>query len=72
MMSNNPSTMQSVQNSSGAASAKSGKFTLGVNTWVGYGPFWLAQDLGYYEAQGVDTKITVIEDSPDFAQPPKI
>ncbi len=38
-------------------------FTLGINTWVGYGPFWLAQDLGYYEQQGVYVDISVIEDS---------
>ncbi len=39
------------------------KFTLGINTWVGYGPFWLAQDKGFFEDEGLDVNITVIEDS---------
>jgi NitT/TauT family transport system substrate-binding protein len=39
------------------------KFTLGINTWVGYGPFWLAQDKGFFKDEGLDVDITVIEDS---------
>jgi NitT/TauT family transport system substrate-binding protein len=39
------------------------KFRLGVNTWVGYGPFWLAQEKGFFQEQGLEVDITVIEDS---------
>ena len=31
-------------------------------TWVGYGPLDLARDLGYFEEEGVDVKLTTIEE----------
>ena len=39
------------------------KLRLGVNTWVGYGPFWLAQDKGFFKDEGMEVEISVIEDS---------
>jgi NitT/TauT family transport system substrate-binding protein len=38
-------------------------FNIGMNTWVGYGPIWLAQDKGFFKEEGLDVNITVIEDS---------
>lgn len=38
------------------------KFKLTMNTWVGYGPFFLAQDKGFFKDEGIDVKITVNED----------
>jgi len=38
------------------------KFTLSVNTWVGFGPFWLAQEKGFFADEGVKVEIRTIED----------
>lgn len=38
------------------------KFTLSVNTWVGFGPFYLAQEKGFFADEGVDVDIRTIED----------
>ena len=39
------------------------KFTLSVNSWVGYGPFWLAQEKRFFENEGVDVNIVSMEDT---------
>lgn len=39
------------------------KFTLSVNTWVGFGPFWLAQEKGFFVDEGVDVEIVTLEDT---------
>lgn len=39
------------------------KFSLSVNTWVGFGPFWLAEEKGFFEEEGVDVDISVIDDT---------
>lgn len=39
------------------------KFILGVNTWVGFGPFWLAQEKGFFADEGVDVEIVTLEDT---------
>lgn len=39
------------------------KFTLSVNTWVGFGPFWLAQEKGFFTDEGVDVEIVSLEDT---------
>ena len=36
-------------------------FKLSVNTWVGFGPFYLADELGYFEEEGLDVDIIVME-----------
>lgn len=38
-------------------------FTLSVNSWVGFAPFWLAQEKGFYEDEGVIVKIVTIDDT---------
>lgn len=36
---------------------------LSVNTWVGFGPFWLAQEKGIYAKHGLAVEIVVMEDT---------
>ena len=38
-------------------------FRLSMMTWVGYGPFWLAQEKGFFKDEGVDVSISTIEDT---------
>jgi len=33
------------------------EFTLGTNSWVGYGPWYIAQENGYFEEEGIDVNI---------------
>lgn len=44
----------------GTASAES--FKLAFSTWVGYGPFYIAQDKGYFKDEGVDVELVKMED----------
>ena len=37
-------------------------FKIVHTTWVGYGPLYLARDLGYFEEEGVDVELVVIEE----------
>jgi NitT/TauT family transport system substrate-binding protein len=39
------------------------KFKLSVNSWVGFGPFWLAKEKNFFEGEGVDVEISTIEDT---------
>lgn len=43
------------------------KFKLAFSTWVGYGPFFIAQEKGFFEKYGVDPEITIIDDESQFA-----
>lgn len=43
--------------------AEAGTLRLGMTTWVGYGPLFLARDLGYFKEGGLDVKLEVIEES---------
>jgi NitT/TauT family transport system substrate-binding protein len=45
------------------ASAEAGTLRIGHTTWVGYGPMYLARDLGYFKDAGLDVDLQVIEDS---------
>jgi NitT/TauT family transport system substrate-binding protein len=45
-----------------ALPARAEPFEIVHTTWVGYGPFYLAQDLGYFKEEGVDVKLTTIEE----------
>ena len=44
----------------GKASADS--FKLAFSTWVGYGPFYIALEKGYYKDEGVDIELVKMED----------
>ncbi|CDX30165.1 ABC transporter substrate-binding protein [Mesorhizobium sp. WSM4935] len=46
-----------------AAPANAGAIRLGMTTWVGYGPLFLARDLGYFKEAGVDVDLKIIEES---------
>jgi NitT/TauT family transport system substrate-binding protein len=43
--------------------AAAGTIRIGHTTWVGYGPMYLARDLGYFKDMGLDVDLQVIEDS---------
>ncbi len=48
---------------SAAGLANAGTIRIGHTTWVGYGPMYLARDLGYFKDMGLDVDLQVIEDS---------
>ncbi len=41
--------------------AHAGKLSLGMTTWVGYGPLYLAKELGYFQEKGLDLDLQTIE-----------
>jgi NitT/TauT family transport system substrate-binding protein len=43
--------------------AEADTLTLAHSTWVGYGPFYVAQDKGFFEEEGVDIKLTIMENT---------
>ena len=36
---------------------------LAHSTWVGYGPFYIARDKGYFKEEGVDVKLIIMENT---------
>ena len=46
-----------------AGSATAGTISIGHTIWVGYGPLYLARDLGYFKDEGVDVQLQVVDDS---------
>jgi NitT/TauT family transport system substrate-binding protein len=44
-------------------------FTLGTNSWVGYGPWYIALDQGYLEEEGIDLELFNYDES-DYAALP--
>ncbi len=36
-------------------------FTIAFNTWVGYGPFYIAKEMGFFKKEGLDVKLVRIE-----------
>lgn len=43
--------------------ADAGTLKLGMTTWVGYGPLFLARDMGYFKEGGLDVDLELIEES---------
>jgi len=41
------------------------KFKISVNSWVGFAPFYLAQEKGFFKDEGLDVEITVMEGQPE-------
>ena len=39
------------------------RFVLSVNSWVGFGPFWLAKEKGFFDEQGINVDIQTMEDT---------
>ncbi len=42
--------------------AQAGTISIGMTTWVGYGPLFLARDLGYYKDLGLTVDLQLIEE----------
>ncbi|WP_373503623.1 ABC transporter substrate-binding protein [Aestuariivirga sp.] len=47
-----------------ATTADAGELKLGHSTWVGYGPFYIARDKGFFKEEGVDVELVIMEDTP--------
>jgi NitT/TauT family transport system substrate-binding protein len=47
-----------------ASAADAGELKLGHSTWVGYGPFYVARDKGFFKDEGVDVELVIMEDTP--------
>jgi NitT/TauT family transport system substrate-binding protein len=47
-----------------ALPAEAGSLKLAHSTWVGYGPFYIARDKGFFKEEGVDVELTIMEDTP--------
>ncbi len=47
-----------------AGSADAGSLKLAHSTWVGYGPFYIARDKGFFKDEGVDVELVIMEDTP--------
>ena len=45
------------------AAAEAGTMRLGMTTWVGYGPMFLARDKGFFKENGLDVELQIIEDA---------
>lgn len=45
-------------------SAEAGSLKLAHSTWVGYGPFYIARDKGFFKEEGVDVELVIMEDTP--------
>ena len=46
-----------------AIPASAGTMRLGMTTWVGYGPMFLARDKGFFKEGGLDVELRIIEDA---------
>ena len=46
-----------------AIPASAGTMRLGMTTWVGYGPMFLARDKGFFKENGLDVELRIIEDA---------
>ncbi len=38
--------------------------TLAHSTWVGYGPFYIAKEKGYFQEEGIDLELQIMENTP--------
>lgn len=43
--------------------AEAGEMRLGMTTWVGYGPMFLARDKGFFKENGLEVDLRIIEDA---------
>ena len=47
-----------------AAPLEAKTLKLAHSTWVGYGPFYIARDKGFFKEEGVEVELTIMEDTP--------
>jgi len=43
------------------------KIKIGHATWVGYGPLYIAKEKGFFQENGIDPELTIIEDEAQYA-----
>ena len=43
----------------------SGTIRLALSSWVGYGTIWLAEEKGFFDEEGIDVELTLVEVSAD-------
>ena len=48
----------------GAPQVQAETLTLAHSTWVGYGPFYIARDKGFFEEEGVKIELQIMENTP--------
>ena len=46
-----------------SVSSFAGTLKVGHSTWVGYGPFYIAQQKGFFKEEGVDVEFVIMEDT---------
>jgi NitT/TauT family transport system substrate-binding protein len=46
-----------------AKPAEAGKIDLSMTVWVGYGPIFLARDMGFFKKRGLDVNLRIVSDS---------
>lgn len=47
------------------AGGETATLRLAVSSWVGYGPLWLAEERGYFDEEGVNVDLSLVEVSAD-------
>lgn len=47
-----------------AVAAQAEALKLAHSTWVGYGPFYIAQEKGFFEEEGVEIELSIMENTP--------
>lgn len=47
-----------------AGSAEAETLKLAHSTWVGYGPFYIAREKGFFKEEGVDIELSIMENTP--------
>ena len=47
-----------------ALAAHAEALKLAHSTWVGYGPFYIAQEKGFFAEEGVEIELTIMESTP--------
>lgn len=50
--------------SASALAAQADALKLAHSTWVGYGPFYIAQEKGFFAEEGVEIELTIMESTP--------
>ena len=47
---------------SGTGLAQAAKLSIGLSTWVGYGPLYIAQAQGFFKDEGLEVNLLKMED----------
>jgi len=65
-MTNNLKTLllASALTTASTLAAQADALKLAHSTWVGYGPFYIAQEMGFFEEEGVEIELSIMENTP--------